>query len=91
MSFKTGMIAASVALVMMSTGAMAEDKVLHVYNWSDYIAPNTLEDFQKALWEKKKLVLQTRNVITLDRLDRHAPDAPSRHSHEPRLWRCLWF
>jgi putrescine transport system substrate-binding protein len=47
MSFKTGMIAASVALVMMSTGAMAEDKVLHVYNWSDYIAPNTLEDFQK--------------------------------------------
>ncbi|AKA15549.1 TPA: polyamine ABC transporter substrate-binding protein [Aeromonas hydrophila] len=47
MSFKTGMIAASVALVMMSTGVMAEDKVLHVYNWSDYIAPNTLEDFQK--------------------------------------------
>lgn len=33
-----------------------------------------LEDFQKALWEKKKLVLQTRYVITLDRLARHAPD-----------------
>jgi len=32
-----------------------------------------LEDFQKALWEKKKLVLATRYVITLDRLDRHAP------------------
>ena len=47
MSFKTGMIAASVALVMMSGAAMAEEKVLHVYNWSDYIAPNTLEDFQK--------------------------------------------
>ena len=47
MSFKTGVIAASVALVMASAGAMAEEKVLHVYNWSDYIAPNTLEEFQK--------------------------------------------
>ncbi|TNH83424.1 polyamine ABC transporter substrate-binding protein [Aeromonas sobria] len=47
MSFKTGVIAASVALVMASTGAMAEEKVLHVYNWSDYIAPDTLDNFQK--------------------------------------------
>lgn len=47
MSFKTGVIAASVALVMASAGAMAEEKVLHVYNWSDYIAPDTLENFQK--------------------------------------------
>ena len=28
-----------------------------------------LEDFQKALWEKKKLVFETRYVITLDRLE----------------------
>lgn len=33
----------------------------------------TLEDFQKALWEKKKLVFETRYVITLDRLERYAP------------------
>jgi adenine specific DNA methylase Mod len=32
-----------------------------------------LEDFQKALWEKKKLVFETRYVITLDRLERYAP------------------
>jgi adenine-specific DNA-methyltransferase len=32
-----------------------------------------LEDFQKALWEKKKLVFETRYVITLDRLERHCP------------------
>ena len=37
----------------------------------DFLA--TLEDFQKSLWEKKKLVLQTRYVITLDRLERLAP------------------
>ena len=47
MSFKTGVIAASVALVMASAGAMAEEKVLHVYNWSDYIAPDTLDNFHK--------------------------------------------
>lgn len=27
--------------------AQADDKVLHVYNWSDYIAPDTVEKFQK--------------------------------------------
>jgi adenine-specific DNA-methyltransferase len=33
---------------------------------------STLEDFKKALWEKKKLVFETRYIITLDRLDRYA-------------------
>lgn len=33
-----------------------------------------LEDFQKTLWEKKKLVFETRYVITLDRLDRYCPE-----------------
>ncbi|MEG7362407.1 MULTISPECIES: polyamine ABC transporter substrate-binding protein [Pseudomonas] len=28
--------------------AQADDKVLHVYNWSDYIAPNTVDEFTKA-------------------------------------------
>jgi len=27
--------------------AFAEEKVLNVYNWGDYIAPNTIADFQK--------------------------------------------
>ena len=43
----------------------------------DFLA--ALEDFQKTLWEKKKLVLQTRYVITLDRLARHAPDWLAAH------------
>jgi len=38
-----------------------------------------LEDFQKALWEKKKLVLETRYAITLDRLARHAPEWLTQH------------
>jgi len=28
--------------------AFAEDKVVHVYNWSDYIAPDTLKNFEAA-------------------------------------------
>lgn len=27
--------------------ASAEEKTLHVYNWSDYIAPDTLSNFQE--------------------------------------------
>lgn len=38
----------------------------------DFLA--ALEDFQKALWEKKKLVFETRYVITLDRLEHYCPE-----------------
>ncbi|ACS86071.1 spermidine/putrescine ABC transporter substrate-binding protein PotF [Musicola paradisiaca] len=34
-------------LMAASVTATAEEKTLHVYNWSDYIAPDTLENFQK--------------------------------------------
>ena len=30
----------------MTTGAQANDKVLRVYNWSDYIAPDTVKKFE---------------------------------------------
>lgn len=32
---------------VMAGVAHADDKVLHVYNWSDYIAPDTVEKFEK--------------------------------------------
>jgi hypothetical protein len=58
----------------------------------DFLA--TLEDFQKALWEKKKLVLQTRYVITLDRLERLAPEWLAEHIEaivirQRNEWRAL--
>lgn len=31
----------------MASAAQAADKVLHVYNWSDYIAPDTIANFEK--------------------------------------------
>jgi putrescine transport system substrate-binding protein len=33
---------------VVMNSARAEDKILHVYNWSDYIAPDTLKNFQSA-------------------------------------------
>ena len=41
---KIPMIAAGLA--MMAGGAMAEDKIVHVYNWSDYIDEEILTDFE---------------------------------------------
>ncbi|WP_339904470.1 polyamine ABC transporter substrate-binding protein [Pseudomonas guineae] len=31
----------------VASAAYAEDKVLHIYNWSDYIAEDTIDNFQK--------------------------------------------
>ncbi len=39
-------IAAAVALALTPALAGAQEKVLNVYNWSDYIAPDTLANFQ---------------------------------------------
>lgn len=41
----TGAIAG--LLMAVSASAFAEQKTLHVYNWSDYIGPNTVPDFEK--------------------------------------------
>jgi putrescine transport system substrate-binding protein len=35
------------ALWVLMAGARAEEKRLHIYNWSDYIAPDTIRNFEK--------------------------------------------
>src|ERR1700722_4023096 len=37
----------ALAPVLLSFGARAETPELHVYNWSDYIAPDTIPNFTK--------------------------------------------
>jgi len=34
-------------LAVLTPGARAEEKRLHIYNWSDYIAPDTIANFEK--------------------------------------------
>ncbi|MCR6630840.1 MAG: polyamine ABC transporter substrate-binding protein [Magnetospirillum sp.] len=46
--------AAAAVLGLAATAAHAEDKVLNVYNWSDYIAKDTLEKFTKETGIKVK-------------------------------------
>src|SRR5215216_2944459 len=37
----------ALALALLPTGARGEEARLHVYNWSDYIAPGTIANFEK--------------------------------------------
>ena len=42
----SGLVAS--ALMVVSVGTLAaEQKTLHIYNWSDYIAPDTVANFEK--------------------------------------------
>lgn len=45
---------AAAVLGVAATAAHAEDKVLNVYNWSDYIAKDTIEKFEKETGIKVK-------------------------------------
>ncbi|THG81734.1 polyamine ABC transporter substrate-binding protein [Pseudomonas sp. A-1] len=45
-AFAKTLLAAALAATVAGA-AQADDKVLHVYNWSDYIAPDTLAKFEK--------------------------------------------
>lgn len=42
----SGLVAGALMAVSASTLA-AEQKTLHIYNWSDYIAPDTVANFEK--------------------------------------------
>ncbi|MEQ9568282.1 MAG: spermidine/putrescine ABC transporter substrate-binding protein PotF, partial [Pseudomonadales bacterium] len=46
MTFKS-MLTGVAVLSLMSGAAFAQDKVVNVYNWSDYIDETILEDFTK--------------------------------------------
>src|SRR5713101_7603896 len=41
-------VAAAATLLLASSAQAAEEKVLNVYNWSDYIGEHTVEKFEKA-------------------------------------------
>jgi putrescine transport system substrate-binding protein len=62
-------IAAIVGLVLLSGSAWAaEEKVVNVYNWSDYVAPDTLEKFTKATGIKVNYDVYDSNEIVSTKL-----------------------
>ena len=44
-ALRSGLIA--LALAVLPLVAVAEEPILHIYNWSDYIAPDTIANFEK--------------------------------------------
>ncbi len=45
----TALLRWTMALMLLAGPALAQErKILHVYNWSDYIAEDAIEDFEKA-------------------------------------------
>lgn len=59
------MLAAAAAVLVLAAGAARaeEDKVLNVYNWSDYIAPDTLEKFTRETGIKVNYDVYDDNAI----------------------------
>ena len=47
MKFASVLAAAGLALASMAAFAQEEEKVLNIYNWSDYIAEDTIKNFEK--------------------------------------------
>ncbi|STM77810.1 putrescine ABC transporter substrate-binding protein [Escherichia coli] len=48
------------ALMAVSVGTLAaEQKTLHIYNWSDYIAPDTVANFEKKPVLKSSTMFST--------------------------------
>src|SRR4029078_2701387 len=43
----TGLVALALAAALFTSARAEEEKVLHVYNWSDSVAPDTLAEFTK--------------------------------------------
>ncbi|MBF9232599.1 polyamine ABC transporter substrate-binding protein [Microvirga alba] len=47
-NLKRGAFAALIGLAVATPLNAADNKVLNIFNWSDYVAPNTIADFEKA-------------------------------------------
>ena len=90
--FGKSLLALSLFGVITGT-AQAQEKVLHVYNWSDYIGETTLADFQKATGIKTRRALIDHALQELLRRERqkkrdHPAPAESGRRPAPGPWRC---
>jgi len=82
-SLSIGLAAALTLLLTACSGGQSGDKVVNVYNWSDYIDPQVLTDFEKQYGIKvnydvfdKNEVLETRLLTGNTGFDVVVPSAP---------------
>jgi adenine-specific DNA-methyltransferase len=55
----------------------------------DFLA--SIENFQKKMWLKKKLVLNTNWLVTIDRIPAHLRDAVAANAEQWKEWEALGF
>ena len=55
-SVSTILAASAVTAMMLSPVQAQEEKVLNIYNWSDYIAEDTIKNFEKETGIKVRSV-----------------------------------
>ena len=91
---RTALLLAAAAL-LVATSAAAEDKVVNVYNWSDYIDDDVLADFTKETGIKVVYDVYDNNEIARDqaarrqlRLRRRRADQPEPGARRSRPARC---
>ena len=81
-------VAASLAAVLLAPATRAaapEPKVLNIYNWSDYIADDTLKNFEKDTGIKVNYDNYDTNEILHGKLDRKSTRLNSSHPSISRM------
>lgn len=61
--FTGKLVALAVIAAFATPMAQAESKVLNIYNWSDYIGPNTIKDFEKETGIKVRYDVYDSNEV----------------------------
>ncbi len=84
MSYRSLRFTLAFATAVLSAGAaFAQEKVVHVYNWSDYIDPSILEDFTKETGIKVVYDVYDGNEVLETKLWREIPAMMSWPPHRP--------
>lgn len=66
--FSSAILAVTALLMALSSGVLAQERVVNVYNWNDYIDPKVLEDFTKDTGIKVVYDLYDNNEIVETKL-----------------------
>ena len=61
--FTGKLVALAVIAAFATPMAQADSKVLNIYNWSDYIGPNTIKDFEKETGIKVRYDVYDSNEV----------------------------
>ena len=50
-------------VVAFATATLAQERTVNIYNWSDYIDPAVLKDFEARHWQTEKIFMARYNEL----------------------------